>query len=154
MNLYKIAVQHSAPQDTIQAIACLLLARNDEEVYEWIKEGNIHLTYENVWKNKESDSEHFKAHIIALKGDMNDENYDYSDAHYGITLFGWELIEENPCFMDYCALEEAGILFETTALTGDGGIDIPCGGMLEDVLPFVKPCYNEFDETMFLSLKK
>lgn len=36
----------------------------------------------------------YKARMIRLKGEINDEN-DYSDAYYGLTFYGWELVDEN-----------------------------------------------------------
>ncbi len=31
-------------------------------------------------------------------GEIEDEDYDYSDAYYGITLWGWEIVKENIMF--------------------------------------------------------
>jgi hypothetical protein len=45
-----------------------------------------------------------------LKGQVNDDDYDYSDAYYGITLFGWSLLKEN-VNTDYSELIELGIDF-------------------------------------------
>jgi hypothetical protein len=99
-----------------------LLANNDEQVYSFIdKEYN----YE-CWKNNEEDTdrelieiydEHynvigtktFKEYILEIKGEMNDESYDYSDAYYGITLYGWELLEENVSY-DFTEMIKLGII--------------------------------------------
>lgn len=106
MNLYKILFAHSAPKDTKEGIETYLLAENDEEVYNYIdKEYN----YE-CWRDQEEDHEIFTLYdedcnrigtetfhekIMRLKGEIEDEDYDYSDAYYGITLYGWKVVEEN-----------------------------------------------------------
>ena len=64
------------------------------------------LTY-NKWKDNEDKTfdvydeewniigyEKFKEKIIRIKGEMNDEDYDYSDTYYGITLYGWEFVKD------------------------------------------------------------
>ena len=40
---------------------------------------------------------------------MNDEDYDYCDAYYGVTLYGWELVKEN-AGGDYTEMTELGII--------------------------------------------
>jgi len=106
MNLYKILFSHTAPKDTKTGIETYLLAKNEEEVYEYIdKEFNC-----GCWKDKEGDeeifdiydkdyntigTETFREKILRIKGEMNEEDYDFSDAYYGITLYGWELVKEN-----------------------------------------------------------
>ncbi|SBV91953.1 hypothetical protein [uncultured Dysgonomonas sp.] len=117
MNLYKILFSHTAPKDTEVGIKCLLLAENDEQVYEWIKsEPKItqsdHLF--NGWGDYETDyGVDFKNKIISIKGEMFDDEYDYSDAYYGIKLFGWELLKEN-ITTDYSELMELGIIKNAT----------------------------------------
>jgi len=106
MNLYKILFSHSSPKDTKIGIKTYILAKNEDEVYNYIdKEFNC-----GGWKDKEDEgevfdiydkdykiigTETFREKILRLKGEMNEEDYDYSDAYYGITLYGWELIKEN-----------------------------------------------------------
>ena len=115
MNIYKIEFLHAAPKDTESGLKCLLLAENEEQVYEWIKsepkidEGGEEFevyndNYDVIGK------ENFKQKMIRLKGQMNDDDYDYSDAYYGITLFGWSLLKEN-VNTDYSELIELGIVF-------------------------------------------
>jgi hypothetical protein len=128
MNLYKIEFSHAAPKDISYGFKCLLLAENDEQVYEWIKsEPNIEGSrLLNSWGYSEKEGkefntysetydcigkETFKQKIIRLKGEINDDNYDYSDAFYGITLFGWSLLKENVT-TDYSELIKLGILYE------------------------------------------
>jgi len=104
MNLYKILFSHSAPKDTKVGIMTYLLAKSEVDVYNFIdKEYNY-----DCWNDQEEQkrvyevfnddfdiigTETFREKIIRLKGEMNDEDYDYSDAYYGITLYGWELIK-------------------------------------------------------------
>lgn len=128
MNLYKIEFLHAAPKDTELGIKCLLLAKNDESVYEWIKsEPEINGSkLHNDWSMQETYDEEFeifndafdvigvekfKEKIIRLTGEMDDDSYDYSDAYYGITLFGWSLLKEN-VETDYAELIELGVVFK------------------------------------------
>lgn len=140
MNLYKIEFSHSAPKDRKFGIVCLLLAKNNEDVFYWIASEPIinNIPLFNNWKDyseatycKETNSfvdkngddigefwfdndinpEYFKERMLRLKGEMNDDDYDYSNVYYGVTLYGWSLIHEN-IKNDYSELKEAGILFE------------------------------------------
>jgi len=127
MNLYKIEFLHASPKDSEIGMKCLLLAENDEQVYEWLKSepkiGERHLF--NNWNDNETENEefniyddnyeiiekeNFKQKIIRLKGQMNDDDYDYSDAYYGITLFGWSILKENVT-TDYSELIELEIVY-------------------------------------------
>ena len=106
MNLYKIVFSHSAPRDTESGIKTYLLANNEDDVYDYI---DREYNYE-TWCESETDNEVFNTYdddynvignelfrerIIRLKGNINDEDIDFSDAYYGITLYGWELIESD-----------------------------------------------------------
>lgn len=117
MNLYKILVEHSAPKDNLKSIVCYLYAASDEAVYEWLKtEPKINTvdgeqSLFNSWADKETELDEddkpmlyqtfeedapeleWKPYIISLKGEFNDPGYDYSDAYYGITLYGWDLVK-------------------------------------------------------------
>ena len=122
MNLYKILFSHTAPKDSEKGIKGYLLAESDEQVYNYIdKEYNC-----ECWKDSDEDedrepielydynydvigTETFKEKILRIKGEMNDEDYDYSDAHYGITLLGWEVVEENTT-KDFTEMIELGIV--------------------------------------------
>ena len=120
MNLYKITFSHSAPKDTKNGIETYLLAENEEQVYGYIdREFNC-----ECWKDQENENEifkifdkrfneigteTFKQKIIRIKGEMNDEDYDYCDAYYGITLYGWELVERGTT-TDFTKMIELGII--------------------------------------------
>lgn len=139
MNLYKITFSHHAPKDSEQGIKCLLLAENDEQVYEWIAsepkpndrsmfngwKDNEGYTYnkeaeifedkdgdevDSSWYDEEGNAENFKARMLRLKGEINDDDYYFTDAYYGITLFGWELLKED-VKTDYSELKELGIVY-------------------------------------------
>jgi hypothetical protein len=133
MNIYKIEFLHASPKDREMGLKCLLLAENEEQVYEWIKsEPKIgERSLYNGWADSEEDNEefevyndnydvigkeNFKQKMIRLKGQINDDDYDYSDAYYGITLFGWSLLKEN-VNTDYSELIELGIVHR--ALVGN-----------------------------------
>lgn len=101
MNLYKITVGHAAPKDWCKTMIGFVLAENDEQMYEYIaSEPTINGHYIiNSWNDKDEEDEEspadFRKRIIEIKGEINDEGYDFSDSYYGITLYGWELMKEN-----------------------------------------------------------
>ena len=114
MNLYRITFSHSAPKGTETGMKTYLLAENEEEVYDYI---DSTFNFES-WKDNEEEGENFelfnekwevigmqtfREKILSLKGEINDEDYDFSDAYYGVTLYGWELVEENTT-IDYTHL--------------------------------------------------
>lgn len=126
MNLYKLMFSHHAPKDSQIGILSLLLAESDEQVYEFFKtdpkfeDTNVYCP----WQDAEEENEEFeiyddkyevigketlKEKMIRKRGQVCDEDYDYSDAYYGITLYGWELLKENVT-TDYTELIELGIV--------------------------------------------
>jgi len=110
MNIYRITFSHTAPKDREEGIKGYLLAENDEQVYNYIDK-----TYNyGCWKDNDDDYnligiETFKQNMLRIKGEQNDENYDYRDAYYGITLYGWELVKEN-AEGDYTEMIDLGII--------------------------------------------
>jgi hypothetical protein len=119
MKLYRINVQHCSPKDSHTSIECFLLARDEEDVFDWIDQNR---KYDN-WTETNDDnytytiydddyneigSETFKEKIIRIKGDINDEDQDWSDAHYGLTFYGWEEVTVSEGSIE--ALDELGIL--------------------------------------------
>jgi hypothetical protein len=129
MNLYEIMMEHYAPKDSEKGIHTYLAANSDEEVYEWLKSESklkdgrrIFLpwdysgseTFEIYDDNYEViGAETFKEKMIRLKGDMNDEDVDFSDLYYGKTLIGWSLIKENITDEEIKVLKSVGICLET-----------------------------------------
>lgn len=131
MNLYKIEVEHFSQKDSHKSIECLLLAENDEQVYEWMKgEPKIDgSTMYNSWKDIEEEEEEdgekhdlydgeynvigqetFKEKMIRVKGQMNDEDYEVSDRYYGVTLHGWSIASED-VQTNYDELINVGLVF-------------------------------------------
>jgi len=108
MNLYKIIVEHCAPKDCHKSIACLLFAKDDEAVYEWLKKGYNDLEETFIltgYEYREDETftlydddyneigeETFKERMIRLKGLINDEDEEYDDLYYGKTIYGWKLL--------------------------------------------------------------
>lgn len=104
INLYKIVFSHTAPKDTKNGIMSYLLAEDKNIVYNYIDiEYNC-----GCWSDQENEkrkyhlyndecdvigTETFKEKIIRLNGEINDDDYVFSDAYYGITLYGWELVQ-------------------------------------------------------------
>ena len=94
MNLYKIKLWHYAPKDSEEATVCLLLAEDDEQVYEWIKsepksdQFNMWVS----WADMEAEDPDFKDTVIK---NQRKENDDYLDLYYGLTEYGWELLIPN-----------------------------------------------------------
>jgi hypothetical protein len=126
MNLYKVVFSHHSPKDSQKGIKTLLLAENSEQVYEWIKsEPKMEdRSLFNTWADSEKDeevfeiyndkwevigTENFKEKMLRINGEINDDDYDFSDSYYGRTLYGWEVIKENTT-NDYSELIDAGIV--------------------------------------------
>jgi len=124
MNLYVLKFRHFAPKDSIEGIITYLVAESSEEIYEWLKSepeinGNqLFNSYQysedenktfNIY-NKDYDvigTETFKERIIRLNGEMFDEDADVSDAYYGVTHYGWELITEGVYYTDVVAVRNS-----------------------------------------------
>ncbi len=124
MNLYKINFTHYAPKDSKEGIITYLVASDDEQVYEYIKsEPSINESgLYNSWKHDEEECvegfdiydekfnwighESFKEKMIRLGGEMYDEYADVSDAYYGVTHYGWELVKESVLEEDISILME------------------------------------------------
>ena len=137
MNLYNVTHKHIAPRGWGCGIVALLLAENDEQVYEWIAsqprtslgvidndwklnenaiwdEENEVFIDENdeykYWYDDYGNPESFKKRMLRQKGELNDSAVDVTDAFYGVTLLGWHLLKEN-VETDYSELIELGIAY-------------------------------------------
>ena len=112
MNLYEIMFDHYSQKDSERGTLTYLIAKSDEDVYEWIKAEHelkngrqIYCSYEDreeddeVYYTYDDDNleieETFKERMIRLQGEMNDDDAELDDLYYGKTLYGWELIREN-----------------------------------------------------------
>lgn len=93
MNLYKILFSHHTINNNNSGIKCLVLANNDDEIYEWLKNGQtlkddfISLS----WGHSEKYVPFFKQKILSKNGDYFNDDIQFIDTYYGITLYGWEL---------------------------------------------------------------
>lgn len=143
MNLYKVTFSHHGPKDSEQGIKALILAENDEQVYNWIasepntNEGSMFNSWkdreeyswneekdtfvdkdgdevEEGWWDEDGTPENFKERMLRLKGEIEDDSVDFSDSYYGITLLAWELIKENT-LIDYSELIELGVVFSAVS---------------------------------------
>jgi hypothetical protein len=127
--LYKINVQHVAPKDEHTSLECFLLAENDEAVYFWLDkekryggwedindDGNEYKIYDNTDDYNVIGTETFKEKMIRIKGELNDEDRCFADAYYGLTFYGWELVEENPSPVLISSLFKMKVLFETNSV--------------------------------------
>lgn len=113
MNLYEIMFRHYAPKDSEHGVHTYLVANNDEEVFDWIKEENsvwfkgeindglsdgnclfLSWSYKDM-TNDDCYEEGFRDRIIACKGDMFDDETELCDLYYGQTLAGWRLVKED-----------------------------------------------------------
>lgn len=94
MNLYLIHQGHAAPKDWNLSNIGYVLAKDDEQVFDFIaSQPEIHgVNLFNSWEKK---GEEFKQKILKIRGEINDDSVDFTDAYYGITLFGWSLIIED-----------------------------------------------------------
>ena len=101
--LFRVLFSHTSPKDQKLGIEEYVVANSDVQVYSYIdefhnygnwkdNEGEIFDIYDEEWNV--IGSENFKDKIIRIKDEMNDEDYDYSDAYYGITLYGWEFVKD------------------------------------------------------------
>ena len=122
MNLYKVKFSHHSPKDSEEGIKALILAENEEQVYDWIasepttNEGSMYNSWNTMdsddegWFDDDDNPELFKDRMLRLKGNIEDDSVDFSDAYYGITLFGWELLKKD-VLTDYSELIDLGIVF-------------------------------------------
>jgi len=130
MNLYALKFTHYAPKDSKEGIISYLVAIDDEQVYEYIKSEpsiNDNGLY-NSWKYYEEEyvggydiyddnynwigHESFKERMVRLGGEMYDEEADVSDAYYGVTHLGWELVKEGISIEEMGIIKNAGISIE------------------------------------------
>lgn len=127
MNLYKIEFRHYSPKDSEYGIKGYIVAKDDEEVYEFIKsepEVNDEGLY-NSYQDNENDEEEFdiyddnynvigtesfKDRMIRIHGEMYDDEAEVSDLYYGVTQYGWSCLIENITDQDISGLRYLGIL--------------------------------------------
>ena len=84
MKLFKILLTHYAPKDSETAIKEFIVAEDDKQVFEYLKNG---YTY---WSDIENDGD-----LETLKEIFNDkgDNREVYDLYYGATQFSWKEVE-------------------------------------------------------------
>lgn len=101
-NLYKIVFKHFAPKDSEEGIKEYVVADNEDQIFD-----HIVANHSGGWEDRQEDEpydiynddfeiigkESFKEKMMRLKGEYHDEGVDVSDAYYGVTIMGWEKIE-------------------------------------------------------------
>lgn len=122
MNLYEIMMEHYAPKDSEKGIYTYLAAKSDEHVYEWLKSVNevkdgraIYNSYQYNETNEKYNGdgeESFKERMIRLKGDFNDDEAEFPDLNYGVTLIGWKAVKENITDEEIRIIQGTGISLE------------------------------------------
>ena len=95
MNLYKILMTHAAPKDNKTAIKEYVLAKDDKQVFEYLK-NNSGYTY---WKDIERDEDDYGdvKKIDFIFENHGDSQLDdkWEDLYYGSTMYDWELFKED-----------------------------------------------------------
>ncbi|MED3440304.1 hypothetical protein P4393_12635 [Bacillus subtilis] len=128
MNLYEIVLEHYSPKDSEQGIITYLLANSDEEVYEWLKTSprlsnsrkiytpykyNEDRTYEIYNDDFEVIGyEKYKDRMIRLNGELNENDIELEDLHYGKTLIGWNMVNSDISTEQIEVLKSSGISIE------------------------------------------
>lgn len=105
MNLYRILAEHYAPKDCFESIVGYALVGNEDELYDLIKDSGSEKfgsfigwcgdEDEEYWneETEEEDLSH-KEWVIKNGGELGQDQF-ITDLYYGVTLIGWELVEEN-----------------------------------------------------------
>lgn len=108
-DLYKILFDHYSQKDSERGIAGYVIVENIDMLYDYVDE-----TFNcGCWADKGEyecakiaakrqdkiydgiEVKTFRERNISQCGEMFDEDYDLSDLYYGVTLYGWELIESD-----------------------------------------------------------
>lgn len=103
--LFKLTVAHFAPRDRQDAIKGYAIANNERQVLQGlIDDGCIYPeddveVLEEIWDWDDDDEracnevvakESFLEKMLRIRGKLNDEHLDTSDAYYGVTAYGWD----------------------------------------------------------------
>lgn len=104
MNLYRIISSHYSPKDSFTSTLCFLLADNEEQIYNFIKNcSSIFEEYvawcgaeDDLYWNEETNEDDLthKEWVVLNKGELDCDEF-LEDLYYGQTLFGWELVKED-----------------------------------------------------------
>lgn len=123
MKLYEVQFKHYSQKDSVKGIVGYLVAKNDESVYEWMKDDmfsatgyEYHTSYRDYEDDEgELDGASFKESVIKTKGCMFNDNMEVSDLYYGAIQYGWKLTSQNIFKGDLNLLKTLNIkVFEAT----------------------------------------
>lgn len=116
MNLYEIRFVHYAPKDSKEGTVCYLVAKDDENVYEWLKviEGFTSYEHYTIYKDSEEEGDKldgvpFRESIIESRGCANNENIELHDLYYGATTYYWKAAKENISEDEIKMIKDMGI---------------------------------------------
>ena len=107
MNIYKIIMTHAAPKDNKKAIQEYVIAKDDIDVFNYLKYGYAY------WKDYEDEEEYEDGEdklkeIWENKGDSCLDSK-WEDLYYGSIMYDWEVFKENISEEDILALERLEI---------------------------------------------
>jgi len=132
MNLYRILAGHISPKDSMMAISHYVVANDDAEVYEMVKDMfylpkdldeyvSEHLETDDEDEEKElreaiaeqyNEMEYASYYtpelIIKKRGNVDDEDQ-YEDAYYGGSVMKWEIAKEDITQEEIEMLKSLGI---------------------------------------------
>ncbi len=105
MNLYRIISSHYSPKDSFTSTLCFLLAENEEQIYDFVKNCSYDQFNESInwcgdedelYWNEETEEEDLthKEWVLLNQGELECDDF-LTDLYYGQTLIGWELINED-----------------------------------------------------------
>lgn len=97
-HLYRIKFDHVAPKDHKEGTETFALADDEATIFErvdkeynydsWSEDDDEHVIYDDDYQ--EIGTETRRERVMRLRGQIGDEDNDYSDAYYGITDWGWD----------------------------------------------------------------
>lgn len=92
-HIYKIDIEHSAPKDSMFAIAGYIITDSEEKIYNYLSTPETYddnpLGIFTNWEFKEEINQDWKQMIIDCKGELGYENRKYENLYYGLTYYGW-----------------------------------------------------------------
>jgi len=99
--LYKIVMRHCAPKDCEDSIYGYVIANDEKEVLDYVDQECMYGTWQDrsnedrkrtIYDDEynEIGEETYMEYMLRIRGEINDEDADYSDLYYGLTLYGWE----------------------------------------------------------------
>jgi hypothetical protein len=100
MNLHQILIRHCAPKDCKTAMVCWAIANSEAEILAKLDKKFTH----GAWTDRSNEdgqleifdkefkvigTESYLEKMARLRGEYNDEDASFDDAHYGVTHYGW-----------------------------------------------------------------